>query len=39
MDLMHTLELLLEYLVEIAILVFEFIGVGVIIYAGVKSGL
>lgn len=37
MDLMHTLEMVLQYLVEIAILVFEFIGVGVIIYAGVKG--
>ena len=37
MELMHILEMVLQYLVEIAILIFEFIGVGVIIYSGIKG--
>ena len=37
MELMHVLETALQYLVEIAILIFEFIGVGVIIFSGIKG--
>lgn len=37
MELIHILEEALEYLVQIAIVIFEFIGVGVIIVAGIKG--
>ena len=37
MELIRFLEEALQYLVEIAIIVFEFIGVGIIIFAGVKG--
>ncbi|MBO5352210.1 MAG: DUF1622 domain-containing protein [Lachnospiraceae bacterium] len=37
MELVHILEIALEYLVQFAIIVFEFIGVGVIIFAGMKG--
>ena len=37
MELIHILETALQYIVEIAIVIFEFIGVGVIIYAGIKG--
>ena len=37
MELIHVFEEALQYLVEFAILVFEFIGVGIIIFAGVKG--
>lgn len=33
----HLVETALHYLVEFAIVVFEFIGVGIIIYAGIKG--
>ena len=33
----HFIETMLHYIVEFAIIVFEFIGVGVIIYAGIKG--
>lgn len=37
MELIHFLEAALEYLVEFAIIIFEFIGVGIIIFAGMKG--
>jgi len=37
MELIHILETALEYLVQFAIVVFEFIGVGIIIFAGIKG--
>lgn len=37
MELIKFLETALEYLVEFAIIVFEFIGVGIIIFAGIKG--
>lgn len=37
MEVIHILETALEYLVEFAIVVFEFIGVGIIIFAGIKG--
>ena len=37
MELIHLFETALHYLVEFAIVVFEFIGVGIIIYAGIKG--
>lgn len=36
-ELIHTLETVLEYLVQFAIIVFEFIGVGIIVFAGIKG--
>ena len=37
MELIHILEMALQYLVEFAIVIFEFIGVGIIIFAGIKG--
>lgn len=37
MELIHIFETALEYLVQFAIVVFEFIGVGIIIFAGIKG--
>jgi len=37
MELIHFLETALQYLVEISIVVFEFIGVGIIVVAGIKG--
>ena len=37
MELIHFLETALQYLVEFAIVIFEFIGVGIIIFAGIKG--
>ena len=37
MELIHMLETLMEYLVEVAILIFEFMGVGIIIFSGLKG--
>ena len=37
MDILEVLHSVMGYLVEVAILVFEFIGVGVIIYSGLKG--
>lgn len=37
MELIHILENALEYLVQFAIVIFEFIGVGIIIYSGIKG--
>lgn len=37
MELIKILETALQYLVEFAIVIFEFIGVGIIIYAGIKG--
>lgn len=37
MELIHIFETALEYLVQFAIVIFEFIGVGIIIFAGVKG--
>ncbi len=37
MELIHILETALQYLVQFAIVIFEFIGVGIIIYAGIKG--
>lgn len=37
MELIKILETALQYIVEIAIVVFEFIGVGVIIFSGIKG--
>lgn len=37
MELVHVLENVMEYLVEIAILIFEFMGVGIIIFSGLKG--
>lgn len=37
MDILEVLHSIMGYLVEVAILVFEFIGVGVIIYSGLKG--
>ena len=37
MEWIHFIENMLHYLVEFAIIIFEFIGVGIIIFAGVKG--
>jgi len=37
MNLLETLHVVMQYVVEIAILIFEFIGIGVIICAGIKG--
>lgn len=37
MELIHFMETALQYLVEFAIVIFEFIGVGIIIFAGIKG--
>lgn len=37
MELLETMHLVMEYVVEIAILIFEFIGIGVIICSGIKG--
>ena len=37
MEVIHGFETALEYLVQFAIVIFEFIGVGIIIYAGIKG--
>ena len=37
MELIHFIESILQYLVEFAIIIFEFIGVGIIIFAGIKG--
>ena len=37
MELLHIFETALQYLVEFAIVIFEFIGVGIIIYSGIKG--
>ena len=37
MEIIHMLEATLQYLVEFAIIIFEFIGVGIIIFAGIKG--
>lgn len=37
MELIKILETALQYLVEFAIVIFEFIGVGIIIFAGIKG--
>ncbi len=37
MELLETMHVVMEYVVEVAILIFEFIGVGVIIYSGMKG--
>lgn len=37
MELIHIFETALEYLVQFAIVIFEFIGVGIIIFAGMKG--
>ena len=37
MELIHMLETVMEYLVEVAILIFEFMGVGIIIFSGLKG--
>lgn len=37
MELIHIFETALQYLVEFAIVIFEFIGVGIIIFAGMKG--
>ena len=37
MELIHIFETALQYLVEFAIVIFEFIGVGIIIYSGIKG--
>ena len=37
MELIHIFETALQYLVEFAIIIFEFIGVGIIIFAGIKG--
>jgi len=37
MEFIHIVETALEYLVQLAIVVFEFIGVGIIIVAGIKG--
>ena len=37
MELIHFLEEALHYLVELAIIVLEFIGVGIIIFSGIKG--
>ena len=37
MELIHFMETALQYLVEFAIVIFEFIGVGIIIYSGIKG--
>lgn len=37
MNILETLHLVMQYVVEIAILIFEFIGIGVIICSGIKG--
>ena len=37
MNILENLHLVMQYLVEIAILIFEFIGIGVIICSGIKG--
>ena len=37
MELLETMHLVMEYVVEVAILIFEFIGIGVIICSGIKG--
>ena len=37
MDILETLHHVMQYVVEIAILIFEFIGIGVIICSGIKG--
>lgn len=37
MEVIHMLENVMEYLVETAILIFEFMGVGIIIFSGLKG--
>lgn len=37
MEIIHTLENIMQYLVETAILIFEFMGVGIIIFSGLKG--
>lgn len=37
MEVIHGFEAALEYLVQFAIVIFEFIGVGIIVYAGIKG--
>ena len=37
MELIHMLETVMEYLVEVAILIFEFMGIGIIIFSGLKG--
>lgn len=37
MELYHWMEYILENIVEIAILIFEFIGVGIIIFSGIRG--
>jgi len=37
MNLLETLHVVMQYVVEIAILIFEFIGIGVIICSGIKG--
>lgn len=37
MELLDIMHLVMQYVVEVAILIFEFIGVGVIIYSGIKG--
>lgn len=37
MEVIHGFEAVLEYLVQFAIVIFEFIGVGIIVYAGIKG--
>ena len=37
MELLHFLESIMGYLVEVAILIFEFMGVGIIIFSGLKG--
>ena len=37
MELIHFMETALQYLVEFAIVIFEFIGVGIIIFSGIKG--
>ena len=37
MGMINILEILLDNMVEIAILIFEFIGVGIIIFSGIRG--
>lgn len=37
MELIHLLEQLLQHVIELAILVFEFMGVGIIIFSGLRG--
>ncbi len=37
MNILETLHVVMQYVVEVAILIFEFIGIGVIICAGIKG--